>query len=233
MAGDEAGVRVFVVDSEQRREYEQAQREKAMEAARVELEALAQRVACGKLKAPEKVAAAYILDRRHGSRYFAWEYKAGRFRYDEHPVHFEREKALPGKYLIQTEEGELGAVEAVERYKDLMEVEQAFRDLQDVIEMRPIYHHAKRRVQAHICVAALALLLKHALGRKLQQAGLDLSAEEALGALASVQLVDLELPQGESKRLVTRGSGRAQQVLKALGISDRRPPGGPAQKPRL
>ena len=74
---------------------------------------------------------------------------------------------------------------------------------------------------------------KHAIGRKLQQAGLDLSVQEALGALATVQLLDLELPQGESKRLVTRGSRRAQQVLKALGISDRRPPGDPAQKPRM
>ena len=45
---------------------------------------------------PEKVgaAAARILDRRHGSRYFAWEYKAGQFRYYEHPVQFEREKHL-------------------------------------------------------------------------------------------------------------------------------------------
>ena len=148
-------------------------------------------------------------------------------------LHFEREQAREGKYLIQTEEPRLGAVEAVERYKDLMEVEQAFRDLKDVIEMRPIYHHTKRRVEAHIFVAALALLLKHAIGRKLQQAGLDLSAEEALGALATVQLLDLELPQGESKRLVTRGSRRAQQVLQALGIRDRRPPGDPAQKPRM
>ncbi len=158
---------------------------------------------------------------------------AGQFRYYEHPVHFEREKALEGKYLIQTEEPELGAVEAVERYKDLMEVEQAFRDLKDVIEMRPIYHQTKRRVEAHIFVAALALLLKHAIGRKLEQAGLDLSAEEALGALATVQLLDLELPEGESKRLVTRGSRRAQQVLQALGIRDRHPPGDPGQKPRM
>ena len=235
VAGEEAGVRVFVVDSEQRREYEQGQREKAMEALREQLEALLKRVAAGQLKVPEKVgaAAARILDRRHGSRYFGWEYKAGQFRYYEHPVHFEREKTLEGKYLIQTEEPQLGAVEAVQHYQDLMQVEQAFRDLQDVIEMRPIYHHTKRRVEAHIFVAALALLLKHALGRKLQQAGLDLSAEEALGALATVQLLDLELPQGESNRLVTRGSRRAQQVLKALGIRDRRPPGDPAQKPRM
>ena len=48
-------------------------------------------------------------------------------------MHFEREKALEGKYLIQTGEPQLGAVEAVQRYQDLMQVEQAFRDLQDVI----------------------------------------------------------------------------------------------------
>ena len=82
-------------------------------------------------------------------------------------------------------------------------------------------------------LAAHYPLLKHAIRRKLKRAGLDLSAEEVLGALASVQLVDLELPQGENKRLVTRGSGRAQRVLKALGIRDRRPPGDPAQKPRM
>ena len=65
VAGEEAGVRVFVVDSEQRREYEQGQRAKAMEALREQLEALLKRVAAGKLKAPEKVAAAAarILDR--------------------------------------------------------------------------------------------------------------------------------------------------------------------------
>ena len=95
----------------------------------------------------------------------------------------------------------------MQRYKDLMELEQAFRDLKDVIEMRPIYHHTKRRVEAHIFVAALALLLKHAIGRKLKQAGLDLSAGEALGALATGQLLDLELPilrTGASKGAETR-----------------------------
>ncbi len=119
------------------------------------------------------------------------------------------------------------------RYKDLMEVERAFRDLKDVLALRPIYHQTKARVEAHIFVAALALLVKHAIARKLKQAGLDLSAEEALGALATVRVVDLELPEQELKRLVTRGTRRAQQVLQALGIRDRRPPGGTGLKPRM
>ena len=82
-------------------------------------------------------------------------------------------------------------------------------------------------------MAALALLLKHAVQRKLKQAGMDLSAEAALAALATVQLADLELPDGGAKRLVTRGTRRAQQVLRALGIRDRMLPGGPGLKPRM
>ena len=56
---------------------------------------------------------------------------------------------------------------------------------------------------------------------------------QALGALTTVQLLDLELPDGGAKRLVTRGTRRAQPVLQALGIRDRTPPGGPDRKPRM
>ncbi len=216
-----------MVHSEEREQYERAQRERTMEALGEQLEGLVKRLAAGRLKAPEKVgaAAARILSRHHGQRYFGWAYEAGRFRYFEDPQKLPREQALQGKYWIQSEEQNLTPVEAVSRYQELMAVERALRDLKDVIEMRPIYHQTPWRVEAHIFVAALALLLKHAVQRKLQQAGMDLSAE---GALATVQLLDLELPDGGAKRLVTRGTRRAQQVLQALGIRDRTPPGGPS-----
>ena len=74
-------------------------------------------------------------------------------------MHLPAEKALEGKYVIQTEELDLSAVQAVEAYKELSEVERGFRELKDLIEMRPIYHHRPKRVRAHIFVAALAFLL--------------------------------------------------------------------------
>src|SRR5262249_32653312 len=112
---DEAGVRVFVVHSEERLAFEQAQRSKAMARVRAELEALAQRVAKGRLKTPEKIGAAAgaILGRRHGHRYYDWSYQGGVFRFFEHPVHFTREQAYEGKYVIQTEEPDLSPREAV------------------------------------------------------------------------------------------------------------------------
>jgi len=224
VAGDEPGVRVFVVHSEERLAYERRMRERAMERTRVQLDKLSKRVANGKLKAPEKIgaAAARILSRNHGQRYYGWEAKEGEFRYFEHP-NLEREKAYEGKYLIQTEEKALGPVEAVEAYKELSEVENAFRCLKDVIEMRPIYHRDENRVKGHIFVAMLGFLLKRALDKRLKAAGSHLSGEAALEALRTVHVVETQVGL-ERKQGVTVGSSRARAVLKALDIN---PPPSP------
>jgi transposase len=232
VTSDEPGLRIFVVQSDERLVFERAQREKAMASVRADLEALAERVRRGRIKAPEKVgaAAARILGRRHGHRYYDWEYKNGKFRFFEHPVRLAREKAYEGKYVIQTEESDLSPVQAVQLYKELSEVERAFSSLKDVIEMRPIYHQTDERVAAHIFVAALALLLHRALERKLKKAGLDLSATEALQVLRTVRVVDFELGPAQFKRSVTRGTARAARILRALGIRELDPPTPPAGK---
>jgi len=229
VATNDQGVRVFVVHSEDRLAFERKQRAKAMGRVRAELEALQKRVAEGRLKAPEKIgaAAAAILGRNHGYRYYDWSLKKGVFRFFEDPVHFTREQAYEGKYVIQTEEPNLSAVEAVQIYKELSEVERAFCNLKDVLDMRPIYHRTDDRVQAHVFVATLAFVVHRFVEKKLKAAGLDLSATEALTALKSVRVVDIDLGNGQTKRTVTRASVRAASVLRALGISNLNPPTPP------
>ena len=230
VASNKPGVRVFVVHSDERAEFERAQRVKAMGRVCTRLQGLEQRIKKGRLKAPEKVGAAVarILACNHGHRYYGWSYEDGVFRFFEHPVHFTREQAYEGKYVVQTEEPNLSAVEAVRLYKELSEVERAFANLKDVIDLRPIYHRTDHRVQAHIFVAALAFLLHRAIEKELKAAGLDLSATEALTALKSVRVVEIDLGDGTGKHSVTRGTHRATSVLPALGITDLDPP-APAQ----
>ncbi len=76
---------MIIVDSDERREYEQAMRQKAMERTRQALEKLQVRVAAGKLKQPEKIGAAAerLLQRNHGYRYYSWDLDQGAFRYIE------------------------------------------------------------------------------------------------------------------------------------------------------
>jgi len=83
------------------------------------------------------------------------------------------------------------------------------------------------RVRAHIFVAALALLLQMLLERRLQEAGVDLSASEALQAVETIRHVTFKL-NGEQRSGVSAASARAHQVLQALGITSLRPPTPPA-----
>lgn len=226
--GKEAGVRVFVVHSEERELYERGLREISMERTRKELEALQRQVEKGELKEPDKIgaAAATKLRRHHGHRYFDWELRQGKFRFFDHPVNLVREKALEGKYVIQTEERNLSAVEVVATYKELNEVERGFSHLKGLLELRPVYHRKDARVQAHVFVTALALLLDRAMEKSLRAAGSSLSSPFAWQALEMVRCVEVELGQ-RRKVCVTRGNQHAQEVLRVLGITQLDPPSPP------
>jgi transposase len=232
--GKEPGVRVFVVHSEEREQYERGMRELSMERARKELEALRRRVEKGELKEAEKIgaAAAKVLTRNHGHRYFAWELRKEQFHYFEHPVNFPREQACEGKYVIQTEEAGLSPVEAVQAYKQLNEVERGFAHLKGLLEVRPMYHRKDDRVRAHVFVAALALLLDRALEKKLRSAQSTLSSPAAWQALETVRCVEVEVGN-RSKLCVTRGSRQAAEVLKILRLSELDPPEPPQGEERI
>jgi transposase len=224
-----AGMRVIIVDSDERRGYEQAMREKAMERTRQALEKLQQRVAAGKLKQPAKIGAAAerLLRRNHGYRYYTWDIHQGAFRYVESAKGLEDEKGIEGKYVIATGESGLSVLEVVAIYKDLSDVERGFRQLKDVLAMRPIYHQIERRVKAHIFVAALALLVQRLLGRRLEEAGIDFSVDRAMEALQTVRLVTFRMEDRPERRGVTGGCPDARQVLKALKQSELKPPTPP------
>jgi transposase len=222
-------MRVFVIDSDERRGYEQAKRQQAMERARQKLEKLKERVASGDLKRPEKIGAAVerIMQKYHGYRYFDWKLSAGSLEFSESETHLEREKKIEGKYVIATSEKGLSVLDAVAMYKELTDVESGFRQLKDVMAMRPIYHQVEPRVKAHIFVAALALLVQRLLGRRLQEAGVDLSPARAMQALSTVRLVTFRLEGQPERRGMAGGCPDARQVLKVLKLVDQRPPTPP------
>jgi transposase len=231
--GDESQ-RVFVIDSEERRGYEEGKRTQALERTRVKLESVQKRVANGKLTDPAQIGAAAerALRDHKGYRYFAWEIRDGAFSFMEHPVHFEREKRLEGRYVISTSEKTLTSLDAVAMYKQLTEVERGFRRMKDVLALRPIYHQVEPRVRAHVFVAALGLLLQTLLQHRLEEAEADLSAEQAMQAVETVRHVNFHV-NGETRTGVSAANPRARQVLNALGITNVRPPVAPENDPTV
>lgn len=82
----------------------------------------------------------------------------------------------------------LSAKELCETYRGKDKVEKDFHIIKSVVELRPIYHRADHKVEAHVTLCMLALLLERTLHQRLQAAKSALSAEQALAELGQVRL---------------------------------------------
>jgi hypothetical protein len=83
----------------------------------------------------------------------------GRFIYARRTEAIEREAQLDGLYVIRTSESaqRLSAQDTVCGYKNLVQLERAFRTLKGVeLQIRPIHHCTEERVRAHVFLCLLA-----------------------------------------------------------------------------
>jgi hypothetical protein len=69
------------------------------------------------------------------------------------------EENLDGKYLLRASDPRLTAADIALGYRQLLEVERGWRDLKQVIDLRPVYHRKEERIRAHVILCWLALLL--------------------------------------------------------------------------
>ena len=83
--------------------------------------------------------------------------KRGNLRIDKEAV--KAAERLDGKYLIRTSDDTLSAEDVALGYKQLWQVEAAFRSLKQTMELRPMYHRKDDRIRAHVLLCWLSLLL--------------------------------------------------------------------------
>ena len=90
--------------------------------------------------------------------------KTGEIKIDKGKI--KEEAHLDGKYIISTSDDTLSPEDVALGYKQLMEVERAFRTLKATLDLRPVYHRKDERIQAHVFLCFLALLLVRIAERK-------------------------------------------------------------------
>jgi len=69
------------------------------------------------------------------------------------------EELLDGKFLISTSDMTLPAEDVVAGYKQLSDVERVFRDMKNILDLRPVYHRLEERIRAHVLLCWLAMVL--------------------------------------------------------------------------
>jgi hypothetical protein len=82
---------------------------------------------------------------------------AGKLRLDTAKI--KAEENLDGKYLLRCSDPHLPAEDIALGYKQLLEVERGWRDMKQIIDLRPVYHRLEERIRAHVILCWLALLL--------------------------------------------------------------------------
>jgi len=103
-----------------------------------------------------KKAVCALLSHRAMGR-FIRQTKTGKLRINLAKV--QEEESLDGKYLLSTSDDTLSTEDVALGYKQLMEVERAFRTLKTTLELRPVYHRKDERIEAHVLLCYLSLLL--------------------------------------------------------------------------
>jgi transposase len=64
-----------------------------------------------------------------------------------------------GRYLLRTNLTGKPPAQLLQFYIQLVEIEAAFKNLKDDLQLRPIYHQLQSRIEAHIFVAFMAYCL--------------------------------------------------------------------------
>lgn len=127
-------------------------------------------------------------------------------------------KQLDGCYALVTDfdKKSCSAETVHDRYKDLAQVESAFRLLKSSLDVRPLWHRRADRTRAHVFVVMLSLLLLEEFQRRIQD--LDTTTEAAIDALNNIQLSDLKIGNDIVKKLPSKLRPEQSAILNALKL---------------
>jgi hypothetical protein len=122
-----------------------------------------------------------------------------------------------GLYVLRTNT-KLTPLQVMLRYRDLLRVEQLFRQAKAVLATRPIYHSSDMAIRGHVFCSFLALLLAKELEDRLHRHGIAAEWGDVLRDLDRLQEIELE-QDGKRFLLRTPTTGIAGKLFQAVGVA--------------
>jgi transposase len=107
-----------------------------------------------------------------------------------------------GSYLLRSNLTDADPAKLWTFYLQLVEIEQAFKELKNDLAIRPIYHQSDARIEAHIFVAFLAYCLQVTLKQRTRSLAPGLTPRAVLEKMAALQMVDVHLPTTDRREIV-------------------------------
>ncbi|MFQ5592449.1 MAG: IS1634 family transposase [Phycisphaerae bacterium] len=142
--------------------------------------------------------------------------RAGAFTYGLRRNKLREVRRREGRYLLRTNLTSTDPAELWRYYIQLVQVEQAFKDLKGDLAVRPIHHQLEHRVEAHIFIAFLAYCLHVTLAQQLRPHAGGLTSRSVLDKFAAVQMLDVHIPTTDGRELVLSRYTEPEREIKLL-----------------
>jgi transposase len=164
-----------------------------------------------------------LIGNRGTSKYIETTAANSEVKYRLNQEKIEEEAKYDGLHGVETNrkisglEGVKGVLSA---YGNLWHIEDCFRVSKNALEIRPVYHWTSLRIQSHVAICFLALLMERYLEKQLRvRRNEKLSAvriREALLKVNSTLIADTE--NDKMYRFPSRLTREAREIYKALGL---------------
>ena len=129
-----------------------------------------------------------------------------------HKMKIREDKKYDGKYLIQTSDDMIKPADAALGYKQLVDIEDAFRTLKQDFSIRPVYHRLEKRIKSHVLLNWLALLLI-----RIAENETDMTWRKMRHELNQIQVGKFIFNSGQVYQ-TTNISKKCSDILDMLGI---------------
>ena len=136
----------------------------------------------------------------------------GALRIDRAAVH--EEARYDGKWVVTSNDDTLSVEDLALGYKQLMRVEECWHTMKSGLRMRPVYHWLPHRIEAHVKLCVLALLLE----RIAEIRGGD-TWRNLVAQLDTIKVVEY-LRGGARIRQTSEVRGKVREILRLLGVPD-------------
>jgi hypothetical protein len=133
------------------------------------------------------------------------------------PGKLAEEARFDGVFVLRTN-ARVTALQAVLRYRDLLQVEDLFRRAKAILRTRPIYHSSDAAIRGHVFCSFLALMLQKELSDLGRSHGLVIEWADLLRDLDRLQEATIE-KDGKAITARTAVAGQVGSVFQAASIA--------------
>src|ERR1700719_1444575 len=159
------------------------------------------------LRGKDKIAIGAVIDRYKMAKHFALAITDDDVTFERKTAQINAEAALDGIYVLRTslKPETLDAASTVKTYKQLAQVERAFRSIKTVdIEVRPIHHRRPHRVRAHVFLCMLAYYLEWHMRQALKPILFDDHDKTAAEAARTSIVAKAERSKAANRKALTK-----------------------------